>query len=346
MRPLHSLLLLLALAIGTSGVELPKPDLTRIKVRLVPEDAEICVGEPSFLKFIVANDSDEPVRIACGGDYQNGLGRPDSFTVTVVNAAGEAVPKRESGLSMGGRCCGQTILAHDEYAFRLLLPHWVTITEPGAYTISAKRTLNFVDAALAKVADLQVEASTRITVVPADEERLWRVTKSLGDKVLAANSSQVRDEWQALRELADDGIVPWLLQALDKGEYGTIFEALRCLEKFKSDAAFAGLKKGLAITSKDLWDSAGHFGAPALVDNLRFCAADALARSPHPGAVAFLMDQRHDPNDSIRLAAVHAMKARLPPGEATPLLREMAADENYRVRGEALRYLQEIAAGK
>jgi HEAT repeat protein len=77
--------------------------------------------------------------------------------------------------------------------------------------------------------------------------------------------------------------------------------------------------------------------------NLRVAAAAALHRCEHPKAREFLVAQRHDQAEGVRIMVLHALDA-MPPAQAAPVLREMIKDPSPRVREEAQRYLARLDA--
>jgi hypothetical protein len=113
----------------------------RLEVSLVIDKPKIMLGEPVYLSFIVQNESDQDLQVLVGGDYQNSLGRPETFNVTVTKDDGKRVPQPDAGISFGGLSGSQKLPAKGNYVFRLFLPHWAAFEEFGNYRIVAKRTL-------------------------------------------------------------------------------------------------------------------------------------------------------------------------------------------------------------
>lgn len=88
-------LILATFVIQTSRVTCKtyKADGYEIQTRLVPDRTVIMLGEPIHVSFIVENHSDQDLQMLVGGDYRNGLGRPESFTVTVQGKGNRHVPQ-------------------------------------------------------------------------------------------------------------------------------------------------------------------------------------------------------------------------------------------------------------
>ena len=212
------------------------------------------------------------------------LGGRIPFTVIVKNEAGAILPKREAFENMGGIGFEQKIPALGSYRFRLFLPHWAIVKEPGVYHITAKRILNFSTEANEKFGDIPEEAETKIKVAPADAEKLGHVIAALGEKILGARNAD-GPEWTDLREIADDRVVPILLKALEKDDYSAKFQALDGLAKFNTDEALAGLKQGMAVT--EVGNATTAKLRQELAQNIRHCAAVSLSKSAHAGALPF-----------------------------------------------------------
>src|SRR6267142_4415736 len=117
-------------------------DAQQIGVKLVPDKPTIMIGEPIYLSFIVQNDSNQDLQVLVGGDYRNALGRPETFTVTVLREDGKHVPQPVAGPGFGGLVGPQKLASWGSYTFKLFLPHWATFEESGKYRIVAKRILN------------------------------------------------------------------------------------------------------------------------------------------------------------------------------------------------------------
>ncbi len=81
----------------------------KLDITAAPENSEFMLGEPGYVLFKVANQSDRNLRIMIGGDYRNRLGRPDSFKVEVVGIKAEKVQQPDSGMQMGGITHAETV---------------------------------------------------------------------------------------------------------------------------------------------------------------------------------------------------------------------------------------------
>jgi hypothetical protein len=306
------------------------------------------LGEPGWLQFSVRNLSTEDLQVLVGGDYRNALGRPESFKVRVVRESdGAGVPQPSAGQTMGGMVGPQKLSAGGEYVFRLFLPHWATFESPGRYAITCERKLQLLQPqegkffAELKPVEVEVSAHTVIDVTPRDEAAMGEVIRTLGERMLAGTSDDdARTAAAMLATIDDERVVPWLCRAVDSKSYSLKFVGVITLAKFDSDEAFAGLQRGMATRGSD-FDPASATRPELLeqsADNIRHAAAGALSRSRHPAARAFLLEQRHDSAEGVRITVLHLLGT-MPPDEALPILREMSSDANERVRREAERYI-------
>jgi hypothetical protein len=302
-----------------------------IQTRLVPDKTTIMLGEPIYVSFIVDNHSDQNLQVLVGGDFRNGLGRPESFTVTVQGENNRHVPQPDAGPGMGGTSGPVPIPAGGNYAFRLFLPNWATFQEVGSYTMVARRILNLgkhtsdLYDIRTKTIDVQTEASTKLRVVPLDEAKMGYIINHLGSAMFSEYSYESEEATDALDHIQDERVIPYFVRASETNYYGLKFSALHALSKFDSESAFMALQHGLETEGED--------------NNIYLAAAGALARSPHPGAIPYLLSKRQHPYEGVRMTILHVV-GKMKPEEAIPILQEMAHDESERVSTEAKRYLE------
>jgi hypothetical protein len=321
----------------------------RVGVALAPERAEFLLGEPATVLFALHNYSDQELQVIEGGDYRNNLGRPESFKVTVRDSDGTAVPQPDAGDNAGGISAPRKIPAGGSYSFRLFLPHWATISQPGIYTMTAGRKLEFLkDKArgLARADFITVEANvaTSLKVLPASPEDLGRIIDRLGTALLVPGE----DTWpdtpaKRLASIHDERTIPWWTRAFATRSYELKFNALAALAEFDRAEVFEVLQRGMDVRPADL-DGAGpgQVGEQYAM-NIRHAAAVALARSPHPAAQAFLISCRNDESSGVRTTILHVL-GKMPPDAAIPILEEMASDKDSGVSQEAKRYLALLRA--
>ncbi len=100
------------------------------------------LGEPIMLRFGLLNSGKTPVEIETGGDYR-GL-RELRYTVSAVDARGEAVPDPYRNIScMGGAMGGETIAPGETRWHSLCLWRYLEFTQPGRYTVRVTHDLGW-----------------------------------------------------------------------------------------------------------------------------------------------------------------------------------------------------------
>ena len=326
-------LILAAFVTQTSRVtcETYTVDGFEIRTRLVPDKTSIMLGEPVHVSFVVENHSHQDLQVLVGGDYRNALGRPESFTVTVQGEGNRHVPQPDAGTGMGGVSGPVPIPAGGNYTFRLFLPHWASLQEVGNYTMVAKRILNLGNHTSdlydirTKTTDVQTEASTKLRVVPLDEAKMGNIIDGLGSAMFSKYSNESEEATDALDYIQDDRVIPYFVRASETDRYGLKFNALHALSKFDSESAFMALRNGLETEGED--------------NNIYLSAAGALAMSPHPEAIPYLLSKRGHPSEGVRITILHAL-GEMQPEKTIPILQEMAHDESESVSAEAKRYLE------
>ncbi|HEY0073042.1 MAG TPA: HEAT repeat domain-containing protein [Abditibacteriaceae bacterium] len=333
-----------------AAAEIYTADGHQIEVTLVPEKPSIMLGEPAYLSFIAQNHSAQDLQVIVGGDYRNALSRPSSFSVTVSDATGKSVPQPNEGGNFGGLLGPQKIPAKGSYTFKLFLAHWATIKEPGTYDIVAKRTLRLGKYKQPwdvndKTTAVEAQASTKIEIVPQDYEKMGMLISALGETILGVDIEKAEAAAYQLSAIDDERVIPYFLKTLDQRNYNLKYKALRVLARFNTQEALGGLKKGLETHGKDIANAATPESAKQLAGLIRHAAAVSLSQSPHPAALPFLIEQRHDASSSVRLTVVQAI-GRLKASQAIPLLQEMARDKNQTVSDEAKRYLKSFSEPK
>lgn len=320
----------------------------QIEVRLVPDKSTMMLGEPINLSFIVQNHSDQDLQVLVGGDYRNALGRPNSFTVTVAREDGKRVPQPDAGPGFGGLFGPNKIPAQGNYVFKLFLPHWATFEEVGRYTIVAKRTLQLSKYATGRenaeeqATEVQAQASTTIEVVPQDTELMGELISGLGTTMLSRHNT-AEAAASTLSYIPDERVIPYFVKSLETNNYNLKVSALRALSKFNDEAAFQALKRGMETKRENIGNVTTKEVANQLVENIRNTAAGALAKSPHPGAIPFLLSMRNDTSEGVRITVLHVL-GKMKPEEAIPILLEMSHDRSKIVRDEAKRYLNLLSS--
>ena len=345
------LLILSILVIQTSRVtgETYTANGHKIQTRLVPDKTDVMLGEPIYVSFIVDNYSNEDLRVLVGSDYRDNLGRPESFTVSVLGEDKQRVPQPKVEVNMGGIVGPKRIPTTGNYMFRLFLPHWTTFQKVGNYTMVASRTLALSKHtegewdSREKKTDVKVQASTEIQVVPLDKVKMGKVIERFGNAMFNKDYDESREARRALEYIQDERVIPYFIKALETNSYDLKFSALRALSKFDNESAFLALQKGLATKAEDIDKVTTEKLANQLAYNVRSVAAHALADSPHPEAIPYLLSRRGDASEGVRMTILHVL-GEMTPKQAIPILQAMTHDKSKSIRDEAKRYLKLLSS--
>jgi len=307
-----------------------------IEVSLLPDKPVIMLGEPIHLSFIVRNLSETDLKFGEGGDYRNRLGRPERYDVRAVRSDGKPVSKPEILFSMGGLLSAVKVPAGRAATRYLFLPHWAPFEETGIYTITCKRTLGFGGISV------PVETSVQIEVVESNHEKMGEIIGKLGAEMLGEDKEKARLASESLDYINDERVVPYLVKAVDPGDYSLTRSSLRSLSKYNTNSAIEGIKKGMRVSHEEMREAGNESAAISLAEEIRSLAADVLAESKHPEAIPLLLSMRKDSYGPIRLKVVQTLGVLLSvlkTPEAITILQEMSKDENEEVSREANRYL-------
>jgi len=205
-----------------------------IEVSLLPEKSVIMLGEPIHLSFIVRNLSGTDLHFSEGGDYRNRLGRPESYDVRAVRSDGKQVPKPEILIGMGGLIGGVEVPASGAATRHLFLPHWAPFEETGIYTITCKRTLDFLgpEGLLSVGISVPVEMSVQIKVVESNREKMGEIIEKFGVEMLDEDDEKARLAWLSLDYLNDERAIPHFVKAISLGNENLAHLFVRSLGKY------------------------------------------------------------------------------------------------------------------
>jgi len=348
----HAMAILLGLWVGElpARSEIYETNGWKLDVSLRFDKPEFMLGEPTWFTLEVQNHSSVDLEIIVGGDYRNEVGRPDSFKIRFVGADGKPVPQPTVQMHMGGMTGPQKLPARGSYAFRLFVPHWATFSEPGAYSVTCARRLDIGKAGgwfkldgnrivSEPTVPMDVQVRGEVRVVAADPKKFGELIESLDRKIFENKWNAQEAAMQILTSLNDERVVPILNKAVVSGYTVRMTPAIWALGNFKSDEAFEGLKRAMAITAKDVWNVTSPKIAKETAEQMRGNAAASLARSPHPEAIPFLLKQRADESRMVRLSVVLTLAKRSSP-EDTAMLMEFTKDKDEWVRDAAKREVE------
>ncbi|MBX3244644.1 MAG: HEAT repeat domain-containing protein [Acidobacteria bacterium] len=315
-------------------------------VSVKPEKSTIMLGETTYIVFEVKNNSYKNLYFADGGDYRNNLGRPESYSVTVVRDDGKKVPQPKVTFSMGGLIGTQVVPVNGSYTRKLFLPHWATFEKPGTYNITVERTLGIGEKSVLSlrkpvkedapvISSIKTKASTKITVKATDEKALGEVINDLGEKMLSENNKDnARNALMLLDFIKDGRTIEYWIRALDMYSMSSDWDTHQrfrqvpvILAKYDTPEVTGVLETAIKSPSKEV----------------RLDVANALSISSDPKALQLLISMHDDAYWFVRLRVAQAL-GKLLTEESTEMLVAMLTDREDSVRDSAANSLK--ARGK
>ncbi len=317
---------------------------TKIEVSLLFEKPAVILGEPTWFTFRVHNHSVKALEVIVGGDYQNEVGRPNSFKITAVGNDGVQVPQPSVRMNRGGTTGPQRLPPNGNYDFKLFMPHWATFEKPGRYVVTCGRKLNVIKAGTFFSSDtngfhVEVQTTGNIEILPTNDKVIGANIEALGRQLREGTWDEKERGAQSLAGMEDQRVIPHFRRVLNTGNYTLMYIALGSFGRFRSDDALQGLKDGLALAGADVKNCTTTAVATVLAGNLRLAAAASLARSPHPDAIPFLLKNRNDPSEGVRITILHVL-GRMTTPDSLAILQEMTKDKSEIVSKEAKRYFE------
>ena len=182
------------------------------------------------------------------------------------------------------------------------------------------------------------------TIVPRDDAKMGKLIASLGAKIRALKPNHSDDKAeQMLAAMHDERIIPYWIVLAEKPHFSPRITACRALGHYKTDEAFAALKKLLKTTADEVRGSATTpEGDEGCAKAVRHWAIDGIGASPHPKALPLYWTFANDPYYGVRLWVLQkAAEVKTP--EARAIIQKMTSDENETVRNEAVRYQKLLA---
>ncbi|MCL2349469.1 MAG: carboxypeptidase-like regulatory domain-containing protein [Planctomycetaceae bacterium] len=318
---------------------------SKISVSLTTDKPAFMMDEPIELTWNIANGSDFDVSVMT----DENMGNPT--LVWAVSGDGDILLENECWFfAHSGPVKCERIRPKGSFPYKIFLPDKFAIPKPGRYTINVARNLSVQRIEPAKDERdslfwspnerwigviVPVIASTTIDVVPTDPVVLGKQIDELVKKIQDRNApGKYEGAEKALKFLCainDERVIPCLVGEIRENNYEFAFHAIDALSKFKSDAAFDGIKKALTLSD----------------NNLLLVAASALADSRHPGAMAELLKNQDHPSYSVRLRVVQSAE-KMDRETALEMLRKRFNDPGWEgnVGKEARRIYEELTVGK
>ena len=241
------------------------------------------LGEPIYATFRVTNQGEKPIGFRTGGDIEISE-RHERFSFVAVDEKGNPVrdPFKRRGSSAGGLGGGATVAPGQSYEEKLLVNLWCSFSEPGRYSITGARKVNFdtnpemgsIEAILPEVV---VETTLQVDLVRDDEalaEHVARIAAALRagkdvnhPEILALVVTQCQPLLSVLAEVASapghnqaqavlwiaqydrEKALPALLAAAQSADATARMAALQCLAKLAAEGT--GDMVSLALKSDD-----------------------------------------------------------------------------------------------
>jgi hypothetical protein len=315
-------------------------------VTLTIDRSTILASEPVHATFaIAAADRAKAAEIEASWFVSNDLGRPDSYTFTLVAADGTEVPERKVAFTGMGNGPSQNIdLSQRDHQTRLLVAKWVQAPiAPGTYKLRAEMKSQGRLSAKGPWEPFVAMAEAPLVVVADDPGELDALIVALETQALAkANWDRAGEAVRELVEIRDPRVVPSLVRICESDDYEHIFTAIMALGDFTDDRALAALVHTSTLAPSAL-DPARYTTDALRVQSaaaLRHATAVALSESPNPKALDALFAMKDDADSSVRLTVLHRA-ARLPDPTGLALIQGFTKDPAPIVVGEANRYLAE-----
>ncbi|HLT35901.1 MAG TPA: HEAT repeat domain-containing protein [Enhygromyxa sp.] len=317
-------------------VELGEAELI---VALSLDSDRVMVSEPSYAELTFRGSPGVEVEMAWMG--RNALGRPSNYALAFVDGSGATLAVPEVGPEFGGQSWIAEV-GEEPGRQRLFLPNWVVELRPGKYTVTARTTVRARGNASADWQEVEVSLAIPIEVTTDDDAALGALIETIA---AAAKSDDWDTSHEAIRRLAaidDPRTLDHWLEIIELPDYERRIAAIRELASMADQRAFAAVVRASQTRPEELprdrytteelrAESAGQ---------LRVVAAQALADSERPEAIAAILALETDPHASVRLI-VCQRAAKLDDAQALPISRRMARDPSALVRGEAERFLRE-----
>ena len=277
---------------------------SNISTTLTADKSVFMFNEPIELKWNIANGNDYDVSFMT----DENMGSPT--VVWAVSDDGEVLLERERmGWDHSGPIQYRRILPQSSLPYPIFLPDKFAIPKPRRYTINVTRNLlirrikpaeddgrrwEYTVYGNGMAVSVPAVASMTIDVVPTDPVKLGEQIDELVRKIQNWEDRENYDEAQAalkiLCAIDDERVIPCLLGEIREDNYSFAFWAIDALSKFRSDAAFEGIKKALTFSNY----------------NLLLMASYALSNSKHPEAINELLRNENHSHYVVRLIVVQS----------------------------------------
>ncbi|HWB60588.1 MAG TPA: HEAT repeat domain-containing protein [Chthoniobacteraceae bacterium] len=369
-----------ACAQDASPAPVEKIDPHEIEVTLMPDKDMIMPGEPLYATLAIKNNSKRTLFMWISDDWIDDKKlKPRNLKLTVTSKDGTKLPEfnfeksRGAGTNEEGQYRPERMPPGDEYDFRVFVPYWAELKQPGSYTLGVSAKLVFsiaprgalnapaselltptmlyrrprglmgrddrpavVDADDSAIA-VPLSAISALVVAPFDQKKMDDVTDGLLKTVAEGENVnlETREAGKKLLFIDDERAIPWLAH------------------KFEIDDPKTGTGADANLPS-NRWDAGGKYGAQmdALLALVKF-NNDAALETLKKGIAT-----KQTGNDEMwfRMAAAHYLLQSAHPGAISYLITYIH-DPDVSIRnavleamdtrmpsGEALPLVKEMAA--
>ncbi|GEM_PF-2730621 len=320
----------------------------RLGVSLTPVDAQVMVGQPAHVEFVVENITAEALSLGVSWMGRNRLGRPDNYAVEIRDVETNQKLAIE-GLEMqfGGQSWAVGLAPGGTFRQLLLVTDWARFPRPGRYELRVTTTLDVGDPGAGPPTfddpstQVEVVAVGMIEVVPDDPEAIQAALDQAA-AIWAEGGEEADAAGVVLSRWRDDGAIEHLIAGLEREHHrATSIVALGSRDDGRAVAALVSVGKlrGADLdpnryTTDELRESSA--------DSIRHMVAAALAENAHPRAWSALSAMRGDSYDAVRLTVLHAAASRQGADpEAAAMVLGLRGDASTMVASEAKRYAKE-----
>jgi hypothetical protein len=224
-----------------------KPVDLAFEIQAKPEKPEIMLDEPGYLSFRVGNPSTRNLKLQERLIYRDFLGRPPRFRVQVIDEDGNRLPEPQPRDDSNYIPFDHDLPIGGEHVFRLFLPHWVRFKRPGRYTLTISTTLE-VETDTERC-EVPATATTAITVIPTDANRLAEFIARAGEELLSDNVSEAH---RMLSAMHDERIIPYYIKLSERPRMSARLVACDGLERYETDDSLAALRDLAETKAEDL----------------------------------------------------------------------------------------------
>jgi hypothetical protein len=260
----------------------------KIRAGFIPNKAELVLGEPLEVTFLVENRGKLTFEFWFGGDYR-GTGRHDRFKIAVTNKNGDALPDPIARVwNFGGLTRPVRLAPGQSFTNVIDLAQFRVVDKPGIYTVSCCFAL---DEHRGKEESPKpvVTSVFKLIILDRTPERVTEVLNELIAKAQSTIGQELRKTLALIARFGNEDAVPRLAQLAEKGAVELRVAGIGALSAIPTEASLDVVLAYLKDPDPQIRvAAAGSLGAmqkPRGVDAL----LDALPKEKPPVAEALLL---------------------------------------------------------